>query len=268
MYSFVVAYGHRSDTRHNPKTDRNLRPAPKLICLVCKEVWKLGNLCRLGCTRFFAKLSIGYYLYSICTLIPISRRTCRACKCANTLPSSPFVSWTSVFCCFCWLIWFCRVATTSGITASMSDNDSTILCSVPSSPIEISASVYCNPFWSMDKSAAGGTRAPLILLCDMCDSMPNVYAECWKPARETHVQRRENESEREKEKSEIIDIGVSVLRRIESDREDHPECEVSTAKPCERASRTRLLYIAHHFRLRYRILIRFGSLGYRALIDG
>lgn len=59
----------------------------------------------------------------------------------------------------------------------MRDRDSTILCSVPSSPIEISASVYCNPFCRIDKSAAGGTKAPFMLLCDMCDSIPKVYAE-------------------------------------------------------------------------------------------
>jgi len=36
----------------------------------------------------------------------------------------------------------------------------------------------------MDKRAAGGTKAPLMLLCEICDSIPNVYAECWKPARD------------------------------------------------------------------------------------
>lgn len=69
----------------------------------------------------------------------------------------------------------------SGITASINDSDSTIRCSVPSSPIDISASVYNNPFWSTHKRAAGGTKAPLMLLWDICDSMPNVYAECWNP---------------------------------------------------------------------------------------
>lgn len=55
---------------------------------------------------------------------------------------------------------------------------------LPSSPIVISASVYCNPFCNMLSNAAGGTNAPLILLCDICDSIPNVYAEWWKPEKE------------------------------------------------------------------------------------
>ena len=45
----------------------------------------------------------------------------------------------------------------------------------------------------MDKSAAGGTRAPLILLCDMWDSIPNVYAECWKPVENKDAQIRSHE---------------------------------------------------------------------------
>ena len=44
----------------------------------------------------------------------------------------------------------------------------------PTSPMLISASVYWRPFWTMLMSAAGGTRAPFMLLCAMCDSMPNV----------------------------------------------------------------------------------------------
>lgn len=54
-------------------------------------------------------------------------------------------------------------------------------CDLPSSPSVISASVYCSPFWRMFSNAAGGTKAPLILLCDMWDSIPKVYAEWWKP---------------------------------------------------------------------------------------
>lgn len=33
----------------------------------------------------------------------------------------------------------------------------------------------------MLSNAAGGTRAPFILDCDIWDSIPKVYAECWKP---------------------------------------------------------------------------------------
>lgn len=38
---------------------------------------------------------------------------------------------------------------------------------VVTSPMLISASVYCNPFWSILSRAAGGTRAPLMLDCEM-----------------------------------------------------------------------------------------------------
>lgn len=57
----------------------------------------------------------------------------------------------------------------------------------PSSPILISASVYCKPFCKMVKRAAGGTSAPLMLLCEMCDSIPKVYAEWWKPTQPTRI---------------------------------------------------------------------------------
>lgn len=161
------------------------------------EVWKMSNFSRPGCIRLSVIRIVLYIILTLLTsfisstqymLTSIELQYCARIVMqtytASRLPSSPLVSWPSVFtCCFCWLIWFCRVATISGITASMSDKDSTILCSVPSSPIIISASVYCNPFWIIDNSAAGGTRAPLMLLCDMWDSIPNVYAECWKPAR-------------------------------------------------------------------------------------
>lgn len=55
---------------------------------------------------------------------------------------------------------------------------------LPSSPILISASVYCSPFCKMVNRAAGGTSAPLMLLCEMCDSIPKVYAEWWKPTQQ------------------------------------------------------------------------------------
>lgn len=71
--------------------------------------------------------------------------------------------------CFCW-----RLSTTSGITASMSVSPSVRRCRFPSSSTLISASVYLRPFWSIVRRAAEGTTAPLILLCEMCDSMPNV----------------------------------------------------------------------------------------------
>ena len=52
-----------------------------------------------------------------------------------------------------------------------------IIIILPSSPIVISASVYCKPFCNIFSKAAGGTRAPFILLWEICDSIPKVYAE-------------------------------------------------------------------------------------------
>lgn len=52
---------------------------------------------------------------------------------------------------------------------------------VLTSPILISASVNCSPFCKILIKAAGGTKLPFMFDCDMCDSMPNVYAECLKP---------------------------------------------------------------------------------------
>lgn len=49
------------------------------------------------------------------------------------------------------------------------------------SPMLISASVYCRPFMMMLRSAAGGTKAPLMLDWLMWLSIPNVYAECTNP---------------------------------------------------------------------------------------
>lgn len=45
-----------------------------------------------------------------------------------------------------------------------------------------SASTYCRPFWMMEMSAAGGTRAPLMFDWLMWLSMPNVNAEWENPA--------------------------------------------------------------------------------------
>lgn len=49
------------------------------------------------------------------------------------------------------------------------------------SPMLISASVYCRPFMMMLRRAAGGTKAPLMLDWLMWLSIPNVYAECTNP---------------------------------------------------------------------------------------
>lgn len=46
----------------------------------------------------------------------------------------------------------------------------------------ISASTYCRPFCRMEMRAAGGTRVPLMLDWLMWLSIPNVNAECEKPA--------------------------------------------------------------------------------------
>lgn len=102
--------------------------------------------------------------------------------------SSPFVSLASVliaagFAAFCALMRFVIAWNfylldysgnlvrsdqfTSGITASIKLKLSTNLCSVPSSPILISASVYCSPFCRMLSRAAGGTRAPFIFDWEM-----------------------------------------------------------------------------------------------------
>lgn len=60
---------------------------------------------------------------------------------------------------------------------------------LPLSPNVISAAVYCNPFCIIFNNAAGGTRAPLMLLCDMCDSIPKEYAEWWKPRKKYLIHR-------------------------------------------------------------------------------
>ena len=52
-----------------------------------------------------------------------------------------------------------------------------------------SASTYCRPFWMMEMSAAGGTKAPLMLDWLMWLSMPNVNAEWEKPGRGKEAQR-------------------------------------------------------------------------------
>lgn len=52
----------------------------------------------------------------------------------------------------------------------------------------ISASVYWSPFCMMLSRAAGGTKAPFILDWLMWLSIPNVYAECVKPAVKTNEQ--------------------------------------------------------------------------------
>lgn len=49
------------------------------------------------------------------------------------------------------------------LPASIKDKLS-IIRSLPSSAIEISASVYWRPFWMMLKRAAGGTSDPFMLL--------------------------------------------------------------------------------------------------------
>ena len=55
------------------------------------------------------------------------------------------------------------------------------------SPILISASVYCSPFIIMLRSAAGGTKAPLMFDWLIWLSIPNVYAECTKPTTSTEI---------------------------------------------------------------------------------
>ncbi|VDP43465.1 unnamed protein product [Schistosoma margrebowiei] len=59
----------------------------------------------------------------------------------------------------CCLRKFLRFSITSGTTASIRESDSTTR-SLPSSPILISASVYCNPFWIKLSKEPGGTSAP------------------------------------------------------------------------------------------------------------
>lgn len=69
----------------------------------------------------------------------------------------------------------------SGITASIRLRLSIGLTGTPSSPTDHSTSVYNKPFCNIVSSAAGGTRAPLMLLCDIWDSMPKTKAECENP---------------------------------------------------------------------------------------
>lgn len=54
-------------------------------------------------------------------------------------------------------------------------------CLILTSAMLISASVYCRPFWMIDRRAAGGTKAPFMLDWLIWLSMPNVYAECTNP---------------------------------------------------------------------------------------
>lgn len=124
----------------------------------------------------------------------------------------------------------CRVCTTSGITASMSDSDSIGRPSntVPScwddsrrqgvvrrrvaietvnrkhlretfhaltSLMLISASTYWSPFCRMEMRAAGGTSVPFMLDWLMWLSMPKVNAEWEKPERKNTICIRERERE-------------------------------------------------------------------------
>uniref|UniRef100_A0A1I8IJI1 Actin n=1 Tax=Macrostomum lignano TaxID=282301 RepID=A0A1I8IJI1_9PLAT len=133
-----------------PGADEHLRlVAPKQRDALSGDVKKVAS--KFGAVLVAIVAAVSSVMMIAATAVAVAMGRC-------TIPSSSC---------------FFRISTTSGMTESISDRDSTAR-SPPSSPTLISASVYCRPFWMICSRAAGGTMAPLMLVLEMWLSMPNM----------------------------------------------------------------------------------------------